>query len=120
MLCLSLLPGEYLTIGDNIVLQYEHTMGERCKLAVNAPREVTILRGEVRERSGEERPACVSEKKRWCRRELPWNRSKAQTLSAMRRLLSRMDGKDEDVKTLRRQINHIFPPERETDLVSSG
>ncbi len=120
MLCLSLLPGEYLTIGDDIVLQYERTMGERCKLAVNAPREIPILRGAVRERGGEQRPDCVFEQKRLCRRELPWNRSKAQTLSAMRKLLSRMDGKDADVRTLRRQLNHIFPPERETESVSSG
>ena len=29
----------------------------------------------------------------------------------MRRLLREMDGKDEAVKTLRRQLDFIFPPE---------
>ena len=47
------------------------------------------------------------------RPEIAWNRSKAQTLAAMRRLLSKMDGRDDDVKTLRRQLNHILPPELE-------
>ncbi len=42
MLSLTLLPGEYLTIGEDVVLQYDYTTGERCRLAINAPREVTI------------------------------------------------------------------------------
>jgi len=110
MLCLSLLPGDYVTIGENVVLQYDRTVGERCKIAVKAPREVPILRGKVLERDGLERPDCVFDAPRPCRRELPWNRSKAQALSAMRRLLAQMDGDNEDVQALRRQLNHIFPP----------
>ncbi len=110
MLCLSLLPGEYLTIGGNVVLQYNETTGERCRLAISAPREIPILRGAVLERSGEDRPDCVFEKTRWSRREVPWDRSKAQALAAMRRLLSEMDGRDGDVQALRRQLNHMFPP----------
>ncbi len=61
MLCLQLLPGEYLTIGDNVVLQYDCTSGERCKLIVNAPREIPVVRGAVRERNGKPRPDCVFE-----------------------------------------------------------
>jgi len=110
MLCLSLLPGDYVTIGDNVVLQYEHTVGDRCRIAVNAPREVPILRGKVLERDGAQRPDCVFDAPRRCRRELPWDRSKAQALSAMRKLLNEMDGRDGDVQALRRQLNHIFPP----------
>jgi len=52
MLSLTLLPGEYLTIGDNVVLQYD----------------------------------CTTE------------------------LLAEMDGGDDDVQALRRQLNHMFPP----------
>ncbi len=63
MLCLSLLPGEYLTIGDNVVLQYDHTVGERCKLILNAPREIPIVRGKVLERNGAQRPDCVFERR---------------------------------------------------------
>ncbi len=52
MLCLSLLPGEYLTIGEDVVLQYDRTTGDRCRIVVNAPREIPIVRGAVLEREG--------------------------------------------------------------------
>ncbi len=113
MLCLSLLPGEYLTIGDDVVLQYSETTGERCRLAISAPREIPIVRGEVLERGGSARPDCVFDQRRRYRREIPWDRSKAQALAAMRKLLSEMDGRDDDVKALRRQLNHMFPPAAE-------
>jgi len=121
MLSLTLLPGEYLTIGDDVVLQYDCTTGDRCRLGISAPREVPIVRGEVRERNGGSRPACVFEKPRWHKREVPWDRSKAQALAAMRKLLSEMDGRDEDVKTLRRQLDHMFPPmqSQSEDKISS-
>ncbi len=109
MLCLSLLPGEYVTIGDNIVLQYDCTEGDRCRMTVNAPREIPVLRGSVHERRGGERPDCVFDKPRWCKREMPWDRSKAQALAAMRRVLAAMDTEDENVQSLRRQLHHIFP-----------
>jgi len=109
MLSLTLLPGEYLTIGEDVVLQYDYTTGERCRLAINAPREVPILRGTVREKSGKKRPECVFEGSRHYRREIVWDRSKAQALAAMRKTLDQMNGQDEDVKALRRQLDHIFP-----------
>jgi len=115
MLCLSLLPGEYLTIGDEVVLQYDRTVGDRCRIAVSAPREVPILRGKVLEREGVQRPECVFQTPRWYKREVPWDRSKAQALTAMRALLSKMDGRDDDVKALRRQLNHMFPPTQELE-----
>ena len=110
MLCLNLTPGEYMTIGENVVVQLDRVSGDRCKLMVNAPREISILRGEVFERTGGERPACVFDGPRWHQKEILWNRSKAKALSAMRTLLSEMDGKDSNVQALRRQLNHIFPP----------
>jgi len=113
MLCLSLLPGEYLTVGEEVVLQYDRTVGDRCKLVIHAPREVPIVRGKVLEREGAQRPECVFDTPRRYRREIPWNRSKAQALAAMRALLSKMDGRDDDVKALRRQLGHMFPPEQE-------
>lgn len=110
MLCLTLTPGEYLTIGDDVVVQLDRMTGDRCKLVIQAPREVPILRGEVLERTGGERPECVFSTSRWHSPEIPWDRSKSQALNAMRALLSRMDGRDDDVKALRRQLNHMFPP----------
>lgn len=114
MLCLTLRPGEYLTIGEEVVVQYDRAAGDRCKLVIQAPREVHILRGEVRERGGEARPGWVGEPSRWWRRrEIPWDRSKAQALTDMRALLAGMDGQDDTVRALRRELDHMFPPERE-------
>ncbi len=56
MLFLQLNPGEYLTIGEDIAVQVFLDSGSRIRVAVNAPRELTILRGEVRERMGGQRP----------------------------------------------------------------
>lgn len=122
MLCLNLTPGDYVTIGGDVVVQLDRISGDRCKLMVEAPREIPILRGAVLERTGGERPGCVSDAPRWHRREIPWSRSKAQALAAMRALLERMDGGDEDVQALRRQLEHLFPSggPGESTKVSSG
>ena len=110
MLCLNLNQGEYMTIGEDVVVQLDHVTGDRCRLVIHAPREVPILRGEVLERTGGQRPQCVYDGHRHHKKELVWNRSKAQALKAMRKLLSQMDGGDSDVQALRRQLNHMFPP----------
>ena len=57
MLTLQLKDGEYLTIGEDIVIQV--FTNSTIRVAVQAPREMTVLRGEVLERNGEDRPACV-------------------------------------------------------------
>jgi len=110
LLCLNLTPGEYVTIGDNVVVQLDRISGDRCKMLIDAPREISVLRGEVLERAGGERPSCVVEGPRWHKRELAWNRSKEQALAAMRALLDQMDGRDSNVRSLRRQLDHLFPP----------
>ena len=121
MLCLHLNQGEYMLIGEDIVVQLDSISGDRCKLMVQAPREVPIVRGKVLERTGGQRPDCVVDGTRYHRKDISWNRSKAQALVAMRILLSQMDGRDDDVKALRRQLNHMFPLEEEqTTQVSSG
>lgn len=119
MLCLNLNPGEYVTIGGDVVVQFDRVSGERCRLMIQAPGEVPVLRGEVLERSGGERPACVVSMPRRRGQEIPWNRSKAQALAAMRKLLAEMDGGDSSVQSLRRQLDHIFPPVQTTEI-SSG
>ncbi len=117
MLCLTLSPGDYLTVGDNVVLQLDRVTGSRCKVMVDAPREIPVVRGDVREREGEQRPDCIQDKPRWHTPDIPWDRSRAQALRAMRKLLSEMDGRDDGVKALRRQLDHMFPRD---DEVSNG
>lgn len=118
MLCLSLNQGEYMTIGENVVVQLDHVTGDRCRLVIHAPKEVPILRGEVLERNGGQRPECVYNGHRYHKKELIWNRSKAQALAAMRRLLEEMDGADSDVQALRRQLNHMFPIETDPECAA--
>ncbi len=57
MLFLQLKDGEYLTIGEDIVIQV--FTNSTIKVSVQAPRDMTILRGEVLERNGAERPPCL-------------------------------------------------------------
>ena len=57
MLSLQLRDGEYLTIGEDIVIQV--FTGATTQVLVQAPRDMTILRGEVLERNGGTPPACL-------------------------------------------------------------
>lgn len=113
MLLLQLKTGDYMTIGDNVVVQLNDISGSRCKLMIEAPREIPVMRGELLERAGAERPECVLEtaRQRWSGPGVSWNRNKTQALLAMRRLLDEMDGGDDHVKDLRRQLDFLFPPE---------
>ena len=61
MLSLYLKDGEYLTIGDEIVVQV--FTNSTIRLSVKAPKDMTILRGEVLERNGNERPDCLLDPK---------------------------------------------------------
>lgn len=55
MLSLQLKSGEYITIGDDIVVQIFQENNNVFRVSVKAPREMAILRGEVLERT-ENRP----------------------------------------------------------------
>ena len=56
MLSLMMKEGEYLTIGEDIVVQVFPDSKSRVRLAIKAPKDKTILRGDVRERAGVRRP----------------------------------------------------------------
>lgn len=58
MLALALSPEEYVTIGDVVVKVSRVTPGH-VYLAIDAPREIPIVRGKVLERGGAQRPACL-------------------------------------------------------------
>jgi len=49
MLVLGRKPGEYVMIGDNIKVKVIKSENGDLRLAIDAPREVTITRGEVYE-----------------------------------------------------------------------
>lgn len=45
--------------GEDIVIQVFRETGDKIRVAVKAPREMSVLRGEVLERTGEDRPSGV-------------------------------------------------------------
>ncbi len=108
MLCVTLLPGGYFTVGSDIVIQFDRLSGERVHLVINAPREVPIVRGEVLERQGGQRPACVKEISPRCVHQLPWDHAKKQALAELRRELEQMGGSPE-ARSIREKLNRIFP-----------
>ena len=57
MLVLSRKVGERIHVGDNIVLEIRRIAGNRVTLALEAPRDVRILRGELNQAAREFRPA---------------------------------------------------------------
>jgi carbon storage regulator CsrA len=56
MLVLSRKVGERIHVGDNIVLEIRRITGNRVTLALDAPREVRILRGELERAAKEFKP----------------------------------------------------------------
>lgn len=108
MLCITLLPGDYFTVGDDTVIQFDRLSGERIHLIVNAPREVPIIRGEVLERSGGQRPACVKGISPRYVKQLPWDHAKKQALAELRQTLSQMDDSPE-VRSIQEKLERIFP-----------
>ena len=59
MLFLQHNSGDSLTIGEDIAIQVFQETSGRIRVAVTAPRDLTILRGEVRERNGVNRPSTI-------------------------------------------------------------
>lgn len=116
MLKLSLLPGEYMTIGDGVVVQLSRIAGGRADLAVNAPREIPVMRGTVLERDGGKRPDCLAppspKKARYYRDQIfRWNDDREHAVRAMKRLFQRLEdqGSAEEAAALRKQLDRIIP-----------
>jgi carbon storage regulator len=59
MLVLGRKPGEYIMIGDNIKVKVVRSENGDLRLAIDAPREVTITRGEVWEEMQKEKGQAV-------------------------------------------------------------
>ena len=96
MLKLTLLPEEYLTINDSVVIQLKRVAGGRADLAIDAPREFPILRGTVLERSGGQRPGCLAPptgKRARTRRDqiFRWNDDRERAVRAMKQALDRLE-----------------------------
>ncbi|MCI9156090.1 MAG: carbon storage regulator [Lawsonibacter sp.] len=108
MLCITMRAGDYFTVGENTVVQFDRLTGDRVHLIINAPRQVPILRGDVLERNGGRRPDCVVEVPAQYIKQLPWNHKKKQALAELRQTLDQM-GDCPEVRALRDKLNVIFP-----------
>lgn len=125
MLKLTLLPEEYLTINDSIVIQLKRVAGGRADIAVEAPHEVPIVRGAVLERNGGKRPDCLSpaarKKARYYRDQIfRWNDDRERAVRVMKLVFDRLDenGAKEEAKLLRTQLDRIIPAFWEDDLAA--
>lgn len=125
MLKLTLLPEEYVIINDNIVVQLIRVAGGRADLALEAPREIPIVRGAVLERQGGERPACLSappkRKGRHYRDQIfRWNDDRERAVRIMKRVMDRLEqnGAEDEAKVLRTQLDRIIPAFWEEDLAA--
>ena len=125
MLKLTLLPEEYLTIGDNIVVQLRRAAGGRADLGIAAPRDMNIVRGTVLERNGGQRPACLEppsgKKTRGYRDQIfRWNDDRERAVRAMKQVFDRLEqsGAKEEAAALRKQLDRIIPAFWEDDLAS--
>ena len=123
MLKLTLLPDEYLMIGNNTVVQLARIAGGRADLAIDAPRTVPIVRGAVLERDGGQRPACLAspaKKKARYRRDqvFRWNDDRERAVQAMRRVMDRLEenGSADEARLLRLLLDRIVPAVWEDDL----
>ena len=125
MLKLTLLPDEYLMIGDSIVVQLSRVAGGRADLAIDAPRTVPIVRGAVLERDGGQRPACLAPpartKARYHRDQIfRWNDDRERAVRVMKRVIDRLEenGAGDEAGILRTQLDRIIPAFWEEDLTA--
>jgi carbon storage regulator len=54
MLVLTRKPGQSIMIGDGVEVQVLSTAGEKVRLGITAPKDVSIFRNEVYDRIGDE------------------------------------------------------------------
>ena len=116
MLKLTLLPDEYLMIGNNTVVQLARIAGGRADLAIDAPRTVPIVRGAVLERDGGQRPACLAPpartKARYHRDQIfRWNDDRERAMRVMKRVIDRLEenGAGDEAGILRTQLDRLIP-----------
>ena len=120
---LSLLPEEYLTINGNIVVQLTRVAGGRAYVAIDAAREIPIVRGSVLEREGGKRPDCLEAPTH--RRSKPqrdlifrWNDDRERAVRKMQQVMDHLEqnGAADEAKVLRTQLNCLLPTPWEEEL----
>ena len=117
MLTLRLKSGEYVAIGDTIAVQVFRQKGNCFEVAVKAPREVPICRGEVYEQQNgkpdglrEHRTQSLSEKNANARQKATLAR-RADAVQQLYRVLDKMESRNpewqQDILFMREQISRL-------------
>lgn len=117
MLTLRLKPGEYLMIGGDIAIQVFEKKRNYLEVAVEAPKDMSVLRGEVYERQNgrphflrEQRTQTLSEKNANIRRKetLARRADAAQQLNAF---LDKLENDNpeliDDISIMREQVSRL-------------
>lgn len=116
MLKLTVLPEEYITINDNIVIQVARVAGGKVNLAIHADKSIPVVRGKVLERAGTDRPDCLTPptgKKAKTKRDrvVLWNDDKDRAVHRIHTALERLEqqGATEEINTIRQQLAYLLP-----------
>ncbi len=111
MLRLTLSQGEYFTVDGRIVVQLHRVEGGRAHVAVQAPREIPIVRGEVLERAGGKRPDGLINATGSARRGkwVFWDQSRADAARSIRNALGRIetDANRAELEAIRAQLERL-------------
>ena len=126
MLSLQMKSGDYITIGENVVVQVFRDSGPQFRISIKAPKEIPIMRGAVLERAGQERPDGLHKrgpkkspseqirsarkleelaKRQEARQKEKETRSRA--MAEMDRVLSNMDQNSAEIRYLRFQLEQM-------------
>jgi len=127
MLSISLEPGQYVTIGEEIVVKVSKMIGGRCILAIEADRSMPIVRSVIRERDGTPPPACIAKlppnKKRRHRPDalFRWNDDRERAVSTLEKIAKHLEqnGSGEEAKILRAQLEQIVPAIWEDEIIKT-
>ncbi|WP_300685612.1 carbon storage regulator [Acutalibacter sp. 1XD8-36] len=117
MLTLRLKPGEYLVIGEDITIQVFEKKRNYLEVAVEAPKDISVLRGEVYEQNNP-RPPFLRENRSQTLCERNANIRRRETLArredAARQLNTFLDGLEsrnpeleKEILTMREQISRL-------------
>lgn len=117
MLTLRLKPGEYFVIGNEIAVQVFEKKKNNLEVAVEAPRELSVLRGEIYEQQND-RPSFLREHRTQTLSEKTANIRRKETLArradAAQKLNAFLDKLENDnpelindISTMREQVSRL-------------
>jgi len=113
---LSMHADDYVTIGGNVIVQLFRVTGTRAVLAVDASKEIPIVRGKVLERKGEPKPSCLIPPVRRVAKQssnmlFRWSMDRERAVQKIYDVCEQLEkkGSGSEAEALRVQLEHIIP-----------